>query len=278
MPTHDYNYCELLARVLRDGDLVENRTGTDTYSLLGVQQTYNIHRDGFPVLTSKLVRWKSALAEMLWFISGECDTLDGLGKYKKLWEPWADEHGGLGPIYGVQWRNWQGHEQADVTDQLSDVIEQIKSGSTSRRLIVTAWRPDEISAMSLPPCHVMFQFTVRAGFLHLQLYQRSCDLPIGGPFNVAQYSMLLAMVAKLANLKPGSFIHSIHDVHIYVNQVDGVKAWIKQYMNRSGYAVMRQSPKLVIHGAQQSIDDFKFEDFELEGYGHCGRIKLPLAV
>lgn len=272
---HDYIYNTALEYVLDRGERVENRTGTDTISALGLSMRYDLGR-GFPVLTAKHVAWKLAIAEMLWFISGKCDSLETLEpSARKIWEPWADERGNLGPIYGSQWRHWNRaanwHDGATkAVDQLGEVVEAIKAGSTSRRLIVSSWQPSEIDEMALPPCHVMFQFTPRAGKLHLQLYQRSCDMPIGGPFNVAQYSALLCMVAKLAGLQPGTFIHSIHDAHIYVDQIDGVQEWL----SRETF----EAPQLVIHGEQTTIDDFKLSDFELVGYKHAGKIELPVAV
>jgi len=274
--THDLTFSALLDNVFHCGEVVENRTGISTRSIIGAQCKYDLSL-GLPILTTKHVAWKMALAEMLWFISGKCDTLETLAPFaQKLWSPWADKDGNLGPIYGFQWRFWNRdahwHDQTiPMIDQLENVIKEIKSGSTSRRLIVSAWQPAEIDNMALPPCHVLFQFTVRSGKLHLQLYQRSCDLPIGGPFNVAQYSILLCMVAKLANLTPGTFIHSIHDAHIYENQVSAVTEWIKRESAAN-------SPTLIIHGEQKTIDDFKLSDFELVNYKHSGKISIPVAV
>jgi thymidylate synthase len=280
MNLHDQTYMELLRSVLEFGELVPNRTGTDSISRIGAQVEYDL-KFGFPIFTSKKVVYEMAFAEMLWFISGNCHRVETLESYKvgaeKLWTPWARNAGPLndylGPIYGEQWRRWAEDENGNRIDQLQTVVDQIKSGSTSRRLIVTAWQPNDIADMALPPCHMLFQFTVRSGKLHLQLYQRSCDLPIGGPFNVAQYALLLAMVAKLAKLEPGRLIHSIHDAHIYVNQIEGVEKWLDR--SKGGCP---ESPKLVIHGDQQNIDDFKLSDFEVVNYESNGYIKFPVAV
>lgn len=273
---HDKTYLDLLAGVLTLGELVENRTGTDSISSIGMQCEYDLQQ-GFPVFTSKKVAYEKAFAEMLWFISGDCDRLESLKSYdvgaEKLWSPWA-KNDYLGPIYGCQWRRWAEDKSGERIDQLQSVISRIVTGSNSRRLIVTAWQPNDIADMALPPCHALFQFTPRAGKLHLQLYQRSCDLPIGGPFNVAQYALLLAMVAKLAKLEPGRFIHSIHDAHVYVNQTQGAQGWIERTVENGCPA----SPRLVIHGDQKSIDDFKLSDFELQDYNHNGYIHFPVAV
>ena len=284
---HDQTYANLLVSVLKNGEHVTNRTGEDTISLLGVQAKYDLSK-GIPAMTLRKFAWEKSLAEMLWFISGQCYKLDGLVQTNRagevvdarnIWEPWATDGGRLGPIYGAQWREWYGHQYDDFAidgveiDQLANVVEQIKAKSTSRRLIVSAWNAVEIESMALPPCHTLFQFTVRNNKLHLQLYQRSCDLPIGGPFNIFQYSTLLLMVAKLANLEPGTFTHTIHDAHIYVNQIEQVKEVISR-----AYSSTHPAPKLIIHGVQETIDDFKLENFELCGYTHDPHIKIPVAV
>ena len=273
MSVHDITYLNLLQDVINNGERVTNRTGVETISLLGAQARYDL-ADGFPALVSKKLAWKKSIAEMLWFISGKCDFIEGLDAMGAggIWRPWAlTEDGYLGPIYGRQWRNWdcRGH-----WDQLTQVIDQIKAGSDSRRLIVSAWNVSQIDDMALPPCHVLFQFTVRSGKLHLQLYQRSCDLPIGGPFNICQYAALLCMVAKLSSLEPGTFIHTIHDAHIYTDQLDGVREQLSRKFAASSLA----APKLTIHGEQQTIDDFELDDFELVNYNPLPRIKFPVAV
>lgn len=275
MNTHDFTFLTMMHNVLHNGDLVPNRTGVDTISLLGFQCRYDL-RKGFPVLCSKRVAWKHAVREMLWFISGSTNIND-LGEARHIWERWADRRGELGPVYGRQWRKWDdgtwSREGLVGFDQLNDVVQKIKAGSDSRRLIVTAWQPSDVDQMALPPCHVLYQFTVRNGVLHLHLYQRSCDLPIGGPFNVCQYAALLMMVAKLANLEAGELIHSIHDAHIYVNQVDAVKQWLDQA--DSG---VPSNPWLKISGEQATIDDFKIEDFQMYDYSPNPSISIPVTV
>lgn len=264
----------MLRHVQQHGDFVENRTGEPTYSVLGYMAKYDTE-ESFPILTTKKVFWKKSIAEMLWFISGQCDNLKGLREMgaENIWKPWADADGNLGRIYGVQWRDWVGSDGVHV-DQLQEAIEKIRTKPTDRRNIVTAWRPDEISGMGLPPCHVMFQFSVRGETLHMQMTQRSCDLPVGAPFNICQYAALLHMIAKITGKRPGVLTHSITDAHIYRNQMEGVE---KQIENARCNEL--QSPTLVMRDrGQTEIDDFVLDDFSLENYEHQGVIKYPVAV
>lgn len=278
MNRNDEKYLNLVKSVITNGERSSNRTGVDTVSVIGTQTHYNIE-DGFPCLTTKRIAWKKAIAEMLWFISGDCDMAKGLEDMGAgdIWEPWrfsSDVDSDYGPIYGVQWRKWpntKGLWGGRFVDQLQNAVDLIRGDPTSRRIIVSSWRPDQIDEMALPPCHVLFQFTVRGEKLHLHLYQRSCDLPIGGPFNIVGYAALLMMVAKITNLTPGTFTHTIHDAHIYVDQLDGIQKQLERKCDAPG-------PKLIIHGSQREIDDFKLEDFEMLGYKPMPAIKLPVAV
>ena len=282
----DKNFKEMLEEALA-GELVTNRTGTKTLSALGVQKRYDL-RNGFPIVQAKQTFWKKAVAEMLWFMSGDCNNIAGLREMgaESIWKPWQkNEEGDMGPIYGVQWRHWLGYSPSEedyvAFDQLKEAEKAIKAGSDSRRIIVSAWQPTEISEMALPPCHVLFQFTVRSGGLYLHLYQRSCDLPIGGPFNVAQYSALLMMMAKVSGLEAREFIHTIHDAHIYEDQVPAVQQWIENATDLDSGNSMTEvkRPRMVIQDrGQESFEDFELSDFSMEDYNHMGKIKIPVAV
>lgn len=274
MNSSEETYIQMLSTVLKQGEFVESRTGEPCYSYLGYLSRYDT-ANAFPILTTKKVAWRKSIAEMLFFISGRCDRLDFLREMgaENIWKPWATPDGSLGRIYGMQWRDWAGSD-GNRYDQLQKAVDEIRNNPTSRRIIVSGWRPDEMEGMALPPCHVLFHFTVRGETLHLELWQRSCDLPIGGPFNICQYAALLHMVAKITGKKPGTFIHSISDAHIYRNQVEGVE---KQLENASRNDL--KSPKLVLKDrGQKEIDDFVLDDFSLEGYEHQGVIKYPVAV
>ena len=276
MKQADRNFRTMVSSIVNSGDLVTNRTGIRSLSFLGFQEKYFI-ANGFPVLESKRTAWKTAIAEMLWFISGKCDDIQGLEDMNagQIWRPWLKDDGTLGPIYGVQWRDWIGKYGKNI-DQLQEAVEAVKAGSDSRRIIINAWRPDELEDMALAPCHVLFQFTARNGKLTLHLYQRSCDIPLGGPFNVCQYSALLCMVAKLANLKPDLFIHTIHDAHIYENQFPKMKLWDSELQNLHRNGSSRAAPKLVIQDrGQKTIDDFELSDFKMENYDGVRSIKFP---
>lgn len=312
MSQHDIAFHRLLDQVMSEGEYTEGRNG-GTRSIFGAMVKYDL-RLGFPLLTTKHVPWRLAFAEMLWFISGR-SSVDGLVQIdhegrtvdaRKLWMPWAKcyENGlcDVGPAYGVQWRSWNGtpdrnrwYEPTDL-DQLADAIATLRDPSkrNSRRIIVSAWQPAEIGAMALPPCHVMYQFSVRAGNrLDMLLFQRSCDLPIGGPFNVAQYAMLQTLVARLAGLTPGVLTHSIADAHVYENQITSVAQWRKQaadsyrsigrawtdYGSEPNREMGEPAPQLIVsERSQQSIDDFTLADLQISGYSHLGKVEIPVSV
>ncbi len=284
----DRNYTNLLRDIVCNGDDVPNRTGIGTRSVLGRQLHYDLSK-GFPIVSIKKTAWKKAVAETLWFLSGDCTNISGLVQTDRdgntvdatnIWKPWQkNENGYLGPIYGFQWRHWASHSgktyapDAEI-DQIHNAIKRLKSHPDCRRNIVTAWNPDDIPDMALPPCHVLFQFTARNGKLHLHMYQRSCDVPIGVPFNMIGYGTILLVVAKLVGLDPGTFIHTLHDAHIYENQMDGVQT----ILERASDVVGLPHPQLVIHGEHKSIADFQLSDFELVGYEPLPAIKFPVAV
>lgn len=259
--------------------------------MLGVQVRYDL-ADGFPLLTTRLIPWRLAFAEMLWFVSGHCNDLAGLVQLdfegrtidaRKLWRPWASaqlHREIVGPIYGVQWRSWAGRSAFDDHDQLQDVIAQLSDPKTrnSRRLIVSSWQPSEIDEMALPPCHVLYQFFARGSKLSMLLYQRSCDLPIGGPFNVAGYALLLSLVARITGLEVGEFIHSIGDAHVYENQVDAVERWLARSVD-AHETLARRAPRLEIADrGQLEIEDFRLADLRVIGYDHMGSIEIPVSV
>lgn len=305
MSQHDIAFHRLLNQVMNEGEgeRVAGRNG-GTRSIFGAQVQYDL-RQGFPLLTTKMVPWRKAFAEMFWFISGSSD-IGGLSQVDfagrevdatHLWEPWAkpkDYHSltlDVGPAYGVQWRAWNPHrDEYDSVDQLADAIAMLRDPSkrNSRRIIVSAWQPSELDQMALPPCHVLYQFAVRPGErLDMMLFQRSCDLPIGGPFNVAQYAMLQTLVARLAGLTPGVFTHSIGDAHVYENQVESVKRWRKQasesmstnYNTGELLSFGLEAPKLLVsEHSQSSIDDFKLADLQIVGYSHLGKVEIPVSV
>lgn len=270
----DAAYSALVRDVLTEGDLRSDRTGTGTLSLFGYQVRLDLQR-GFPLLTTKRVHWPSVLGELLWFISGDTNANTLRERYGvTIWDEWAHpKTGALGPIYGAQWRGWKEYDQYEraTVDQLAQVVEGIRRDPTGRRHIVSAWNVADLDAMALPPCHLLFQFYVRRGeFLDCQLYQRSADVGLGVPFNWASYAALVHMVARITNLRPGRFIWTGGDVHIYANHVGG----ITEQMQREPRGV----PRLIIHGDQREIDDFKPEHFELVGYDPHASIKLPVAV
>lgn len=269
-------YLSLLKEVCNDGEFREDRTGTGTLSKFGVQARYNIEHK-FPLLTTKRVWFKGVLHELLWFVSGNTN-IEYLNKNGvHIWDAWADESGNLGPVYGKQWRSspriveTDGGYLLESVDQLGGAIRMIKKNPSSRRIIVNAWNVSELDKMALPPCHTMYQFYVSNGkYLDLQLYQRSADMFLGVPFNIASYSLLLMMVAKLTNLTPRDFIHTIGDAHVYLNHLDQVN----EQLSRDPLEL----PQLRIHGEQSSIDEFTYEDFELVGYKHHPGIKAPISV
>jgi thymidylate synthase len=299
-------YLELLRLVLEEGKFKEDRTGTGTYSVFGAQKRFSL-RENFPVLTTKKLHLRSIIYELLWFLRGERNIRYLQDNKVTIWDEWADEHGDLGPIYGKQWRHWAktGSRPAKSTkaiahqpslfdlgepgngagiisaghrvrsgkygiDQIAKVIEMIKSNPDSRRLIVSAWNVADIDSMALPPCHALFQFYVSEGELSCQLYQRSADVFLGVPFNIASYALLTLMVAQVCDLKPGDFIHTFGDLHLYSNHLEQAKLQLTREP--------RPLPKMKLNPKVKNIDRFKFEDFELAGYDPHPGIKAPIAV
>ncbi|MFC1771039.1 thymidylate synthase [Candidatus Margulisiibacteriota bacterium] len=268
-------YLDLLEYILTNGEEKSDRTGTGTLAVFGYQLKLNLEK-GFPLLTTKKIFFHSVLRELLWFVKGSTNINDGLVPHTKIWNPWADENGELGPVYGYQWRKWDKYDFDKNTksfnkthvDQLKIAIETIKTNPSSRRIIVNAWNVADLDRMALPPCHLLFQFYVLNGRLDLQLYQRSADVAIGVPFNIASYSLLLMMVAQECGLRPGNFVHTFGDAHVYVNHIDGVK---EQLRRKPG-----ELPRIEI--AKKPFFDLEFEDFELADYDPQPFIKLPIAV
>lgn len=260
-------YEKALAYVLGNGTHKEDRTGTGTTSVFGYQMRFDLQQ-GFPLITTKKVHMKSIIHELLWFLKGSGNIAYLTENGVTIWDEWADENGDLGNVYGVQWRAWAG-ANGETIDQISEVIEQIKTNPDSRRLIVSAWNVAEVPNMALPPCHAFFQFYVADGKLSLQLYQRSADMFLGVPFNIASYSLLVHMVAQQTGLEVGDFVWTGGDVHIYDNHLEQVK----EQLSRTGY----EFPQIVIDKAD-SIFDYKFEDFHLENYVSHSAIKAPVAV
>ena len=285
-------YLDLIRKVLNEGTKKEDRTGTGTISYFGYQMRFNLE-DGFPLVTTKKVHLKSIIHELLWFIHGDTNIKYLVENGVSIWNDWpykkyseskeyqgesmeefiekiksddefATKWGDLGPVYGKQWRNFDG------VDQLKNIIEEIKKNPDSRRLIVSSWNPKEVPNMALPPCHSLYQFYVIDGKLSLQLYQRSGDIFLGIPFNIASYALLLMMVAKVTGLKPGTFVHTIGDAHIYLNHIEQVNL----QLSREPFPL----PKMIIHRDTDNIEDFKYEDFELVDYQCHGRIKGAVAV
>jgi thymidylate synthase len=267
-------YLELVKAILETGERREDRTGTGTISIFGTQTKYDL-RDGFPLLTTKKVLFGSVLRELLWFLRGSTNINDDLTQHTPIWDAWANEEGELGPIYGYQWRKWpkyvedeSGQYRKEHVDQIQNVLDQIKNNPDSRRLIVNAWNVGEIEKMALPPCHMMFQFYVINGRLDCQLYQRSADVALGVPFNIASYALLMMMVAQECNLTPGIFTHTLGDAHIYLNHVDGMMTQLQR--------TPRALPRVEI--AQKPFWDLRFEDFTLHEYNPHPFIKFPISV
>jgi len=261
-------YHDLLRLVLEKGQPRHDRTGTGTLSIFGAQARFDL-RDTFPLLTTKKLHLKSIVYELLWFLRGDTNVGYLNERGVTIWDEWADEHGSLGRVYGAQWRDWRGDSGARV-DQIENVITQIKLSPQSRRLIVSAWNPAEIDKMALPPCHVLFQFYVQDGELSCQLYQRSADLFLGVPFNIASYSLLTLMVAHVCDLKPGEFVHTFGDLHLYRNHLEQAR----EQLSRD----CRPLPRMQLNPAIKNLHDFRFEDFELIGYDPHPAIKAPIAV
>ena len=261
-------YHDLMRRVLETGTKKEDRTGTGTLSVFGHQMRFDLS-EGFPVVTTKKLHLRSIIHELLWFLSGDTNI-----KYLKengvtIWDEWADEKGDLGPVYGYQWRSWPTPENGHV-DQISNLIHQIKTTPDSRRLIVSAWNVPYITQMALPPCHCLFQFYVADGKLSCQLYQRSADIFLGVPFNIASYALLTMMIAQVCGLKPGEFIHTSGDAHLYLNHLDQAK----EQLSRDFFPL----PEMHLNPHVTDIFGFKYADFELVGYQAHPSIKAPIAV
>ena len=261
-------YLDLLQQVLNDGDEKSDRTGTGTISLFGAQARYDLSQ-GFPVVTTKKLHLRSIIHELLWFLKGDTNIQYLKENNVRIWDEWADENGDLGPIYGHQWRSWPAADGSYI-DQISEVIDQIKNNPNSRRLIVSAWNVSEIHNMALPPCHAFFQFYVANGKLSCQLYQRSADLFLGVPFNIASYALLTHMIAQECNLAVGDFVHTLGDAHIYSNHIEQVKL----QLSRTPKAL----PKLVLNPDIQSVFDFTIDDIQLQDYVSDEAIKGVVAV
>jgi thymidylate synthase len=261
-------YLDLLEHVLRNGTRKTDRTGTGTISVFGYQMRFGLE-DGFPLLTTKKLHLKSIVHELLWFISGSTNIKYLLDNGVKIWNEWADSEGNLGPVYGYQWRSWPAADGRSI-DQLQNVIHSLKTNPDSRRHIVSAWNPGEIDRMALPPCHILFQFYVSDGRLSCQLYQRSCDIFLGVPFNIASYSLLTMMVAQVTGLKPGEFIHTLGDAHIYLNHTEQVNL----QLTRTPFML----PVMDINPEVKDITRFKYDDFSLKGYEAHPGIKGEIAV
>jgi len=261
-------YLDLMRHVLDHGHHKSDRTGTGTVSVFGQQMRFDLAA-GFPLVTTKKCHLKSILHELLWFLKGDTNIQYLKENGVRIWDEWADENGELGPVYGYQWRSWPTPDGRHI-DQISQVIDQIKRTPDSRRLIVSAWNVADIDKMKLPPCHAFFQFYVADGKLSCQLYQRSADIFLGVPFNIASYALLTLMVAQVCGLKPGDFVHTLGDAHLYLNHLDQTREQLAR--------APRPLPTMKLNPAVQNIFDFKFEDFALEGYDPHPAIKAPVAV
>jgi thymidylate synthase len=261
-------YLDLMRHVRQHGVKKEDRTGTGTYSVFGHQMRFDLEQ-GFPLVTTKKLHLRSIIYELLWFIRGETNVKYLRDNKVTIWDEWADANGDLGPVYGAQWRSWPARDGGTI-DQLADVIARIRKSPDSRRLIVTAWNPADVDKMALPPCHNMFQFYVANGKLSCQLYQRSADIFLGVPFNIASYALLTHMIAKVTGLGVGDFVHTLGDAHIYSNHREQADLQLSR--------TPKPLPQLVIKRDVTSIDDFHFEDFEITGYDPDPSIKAPVAV
>ncbi len=261
-------YLDLLDHILTHGHKKNDRTGTGTISVFGYQMRFDLSK-GFPVLTTKKVHLRSIIYELLWFLKGETNIAYLKENGVSIWDEWADEDGNLGPVYGSQWRSWPTSDGKQI-DQISQLVEQIKVNPNSRRLLVSAWNPAEIDKMALPPCHIIFQFYVNDGKLSCQLYQRSADVFLGVPFNIASYALLTMMMAQVCNLKPGEFIHTLGDAHLYLNHIEQAKLQLSRET--------RQLPEMKINPEKKDIFSFVFEDFELIDYDPHPHIKAEVSV
>ena len=265
-------YLDLLDRILKEGVEKGDRTGTGTKSVFGHQMRFNLE-DGFPLLTTKKLHLKSIIYELLWFLNGDTNVRYLQDNGVRIWNEWADENGELGPVYGKQWRAFETLDKDGnrvVVDQIQEIVNQLKSNPDSRRMLVCAWHPGQTDYMALPPCHTMFQFYVANGKLSLQLYQRSADTFLGVPFNIASYALLDMMMAQVCGLKPGEFIHTTGDTHLYLNHIEQAKLQLTREP--------RPLPRMIINPDVKSIFDFKYEDFQLEGYDPHPHIKAEVSV
>ena len=261
-------YLDLLRRIREEGVMKEDRTGTGTQSVFGHQMRFPLS-EGFPLLTTKKVHLKSIIYELLWFIAGDTNVRYLQEHGVTIWDEWADENGDLGPVYGHQWRSWPAPDGRSI-DQLAQVVDTIRRNPDSRRLLVSAWNPAEVDKMALPPCHCLFQFYVAEGKLSCQLYQRSADVFLGVPFNIASYALLTMMVAQVCGLQPGEFVHTTGDTHIYRNHFEQVALQLSREP--------RPLPTMRLNPDVKSLTDFRYEDFTLEGYDPWPAIKAPVAV
>ncbi|TMJ39858.1 MAG: thymidylate synthase [Alphaproteobacteria bacterium] len=261
-------YLDLMVHVRDHGARKDDRTGTGTLSVFGHQMRFDLAR-GFPVLTTKKLHLRSIIHELLWFLRGDTNVKYLRDNGVTIWDEWADAEGNLGPVYGAQWRSWPARDGSTI-DQISDVIARIRKNPDSRRLIVTAWNPADVDRMALPPCHCLFQFYIANGRLSCQLYQRSGDIFIGVPFNIASYALLTHMVAHVSGLKAGEFVHTLGDAHLYLNHLDQANEQLKR--------VPLALPRLIIKRDVKEIDAFRFEDFEIAGYQSHPHIAAPVAV
>ncbi len=261
-------YLDLMRTILDEGHYKADRTGTGTYSIFGYQMRFDLQK-GFPLLTTKKLHLRSIIYELLWFLRGDTNIQYLHDHNVTIWDEWADEHGDLGPVYGKQWRSWEAPD-GRVIDQITNLIEQLKRNPDSRRLIVSAWNPADVDQMALPPCHTMFQFYANDGQLSCQLYQRSADVFLGVPFNIASYALLTMMVAQVCGLKAKDFVHTFGDAHIYSNHVEQAKLQLSREP--------RPLPQMRINPEVKSIFDFQYEDFTLENYDPHPHIKAEVAV
>ena len=262
------NYLNLVSRVIDNGVYRDDRTGTGTWSVFGEQERFRLDQ-GFPLLTTKKLHLRSIIHELLWFIKGDTN-IKYLNENKvRIWDEWADENGDLGRVYGAQWTNWA-RPDGEHINQINEVIHSIRENPDSRRHIVCAWNPGEIHLMALPPCHALFQFYVADGKISCQLYQRSADIFLGVPFNIASYSILTMMIAKICNLQAYEFVHTFGDLHLYANHKEQAELQLSREP--------KKLPELKIHGDQKEITDFNFEDFELTDYHPHPPIKAPIAI
>ena len=257
-----------MQHVLAEGTEKHDRTGTGTLSVFGYQMRFNL-QNGFPLVTTKKIHLRSIIHELIWFLQGDTNIKYLNENGVSIWDDWADEYGELGPVYGHQWRSWPAADGRHI-DQISQVVDQIKNNPDSRRIIVSAWNVAEVENMALPPCHSFFQFYVAEGKLSCQLYQRSADIFLGVPFNIASYALLTMMMAQVCNLQAGDFIHTLGDAHLYSNHLDQTKLQLSRET--------RALPQMTINPDVKSIFDFKFDDFKLENYDPAPHIKAPVAV